>query len=448
MRQFLINNSQAFRDLEQRAGANCVVFDNQEMPPGITPIRLRIGFEIDQQDGAAVLLVDEGAIYSGESQEIGEWLNQGEKRFANFSELCDWLSRVIKPAFYQNSPSLPGKVSSINVENLTDLSQVAESVNNAPQVSNIDSQQLFDKLSSQIRGQDTAIHRLSKKISQHLARRFPRRPVTIFALGPTGVGKTQTAECLPMALRELDLNHSDFHYLRLDMSEYQEKHRVSQLLGAPQGYIGYGDGSQLIDTLALHPRSIVLFDEIEKAHPDILKTLMNGMDAGRLSSAATTSNGREIDCRSAVFFFTSNIEVTEILAELETRQAFNNTLLTDEICRKHLKKAGIKPELVGRIGCFLVYQELSEKARTEIVALSIVRVASEYGLNITYIVPETLMAILKQCGTANFGVRPDEYLIDELLGERFAEAAIEFGNIPLTINGATDFYCAPTINNN
>jgi hypothetical protein len=447
MRQFLTNNILAFRVLEQRAGANCVVFDNQEMPPGTTPVSLRIGFEIDRQDGAVALLVDEGAVYSGENQEIGEWLSRGEKRFANFSELRDWLNRIIKPTFYVANPISHGRISSINVENLTDLSQVAESVN-IPQAININSPQLFEKLSTLIRGQDAALLRLCKKITQHLARRFPRRPVTIFALGPTGVGKTQTAECLPMVLRELDINHSDFHYLRLDMSEYQEKHRVSQLLGAPQGYLGYGDGSQLIDTLALHPRSIVLFDEIEKAHPDILKTLMNAMDAGRLSSAATTSSGREIDCRSAIFFFTSNIEVTEILAELETRQAFDNALLTDEVCRKHLKKAGIKPELVGRIGCFLVYQELSKKARTEIVALSIVRVASEYGLNITYIVPETLTAILKQCGTANFGVRPDEYLIDELLGERFAEAAIGFGNIPLTINGATDFYCAPTINDN
>lgn len=448
MRQFLTDSSQAFHDLEQRAGANCVVFANQEMPPGTSPAKLRIGFEIDPEDGSTVLLVDEGAIYSGESREIRDWLNQGEKRFANFSELRDWLSRVVKPTFYQNSPTSLDRVSAVNVENLTDLSQISESVNNSPQVSNIDSKQLFDKLSSQIRGQDTAIRRLSKKISQHLARRFPRRPATIFALGPTGVGKTQTAECLPMALRELDVSYSDFHYLRLDMSEYQEKHRVSQLLGAPQGYLGYGDGSQLIDTLALHPRSIVLFDEIEKAHPDILKTLMNAMDAGRLSSAATTNNGREIDCRSAVFFFTSNIEITEILAELKTRQAFDNVFLIDEICRKHLKKAGIKPELVGRIGCFLVYQELSGKARTEIVALSIVRVASEYGLNIVYITPETLMAVLGKCGTANFGARPDEYLIDELLGEKFAEAWVDFGNIPLTINGATDFYCEPTVNNN
>lgn len=228
----------------------------------------------------------------------------------------------------------------IIVENLTDLSQVSESASSFEQRLKINPGQLFDKLSNQIRGQEAVLRRLSKKICQHLARQFPRRPATIFALGQTGVGKTQTAECLPAALRELNANHQDFHYLRLDMSEYQEKHRVSQLLGSPQGYVGYGDGSQLVDTLVAHPQSIILFDEIEKAHPDILRTLMNAMDAGRLSSASATSRGREIDCRRAIFFFTSNIEVTEILSELENRNAFENVLLTDEICRKHLKKAG------------------------------------------------------------------------------------------------------------
>jgi ATP-dependent Clp protease ATP-binding subunit ClpA len=444
MRQFLTNNNQAFRDLEQRANATCVVFSNQEMPPGTIPARLRIGFEINGQDGSAVLLVDEGAVYSGENQEIREWFRQGEKRFANFTELCQWLNLVIKPAFYQTN--LPSQVGSI--DNLTDFTRVNAAVNRSERVSNIDSAQLFAKLSAQIRGQDAAILRLSKKIAQHLARHSPRRPATVFALGPTGVGKTQTAQCLPTALRELDAHHSDFHFLRLDMSEYQENHRVSQLLGAPQGYIGYGDGAQLVDTVSLHPQSIILFDEIEKAHPNILKTLMNAMDAGRLSSAATTSNGREIDCRHAVFFFTSNLEVTEILAEIETRQAFDKPFVIDEICRKHLKKAGIKPELIGRIGCFLVYQTLNEKARTEILALSIVRVASEYGLNIGYIEPETLKAILRHNADANFGARPDEYLIDELLGTMFAESAVNFGETPLTISGTTNFGCEPMLGEN
>lgn len=447
MRQFLIGNNQAFHDLEQRAGISCVVFADQEMPPGTSPARLRIGFEIVPQDGAAVLLVDEGADYSGESGEIREWLSQGKKRFANFSELRDWLNCVVKPAFYQNSLAALSNKSVVSVENLTDLSQVSETSRDSEQASRISSERLFDNLSGQIRGQGTAIRRLSKKVSQHLARRFPRRPATIFALGSTGVGKTQTAEYLPTALRQLGANHQDFHYLRLDMSEYQEKHRVSQLLGSPQGYIGYNDGSQLIDALMTHPQSIVLFDEIEKAHPDILRTLMNAMDAGRLSSAAATTNrGREIDCRRAIFFFTSNIEVAEILAELEDRKAFENVLLTDEICRKHLKRAGVAAELIGRIGCFLVYRPLSDKIRIEIMALAIIRGASEYGLVVSQIAPETLTSLLKRSKRQEFGARPDEYLVDEVLGETLAQAVEQYGSEPISLIGTDDYQCVPVNN--
>ena len=110
----------------------------------------------------------------------------------------------------------------------------------------------------------------------------------MFAVGPSGVGKTRAAEALAQALNGLLEAGAGYQFLRLDMAEYQESHRVSQLLGAPQGYVGHGEGSQLLDTLAANPRTIVLFDEIEKAHPSILRVLMNAMDAGRLSSSSRT----------------------------------------------------------------------------------------------------------------------------------------------------------------
>src|SRR5205807_2293117 len=103
----------------------------------------------------------------------------------------------------------------------------------------------------------------------------------VFAVGPSGVGKTRTAEAMAQVLREVDEDNEAYQFLRLDMTEYQEAHRVSQLIGAPQGYIGHGEGSQLIDALRANRRTIVLFDEIEKAHPAILRVLMNAMDAGR-----------------------------------------------------------------------------------------------------------------------------------------------------------------------
>ena len=133
----------------------------------------------------------------------------------------------------------------------------------------------------------------------------------------------------------------------LTMNEYQEAHRVSKLLGAPQGYIGHGEGSQLLDTLRANPRTIILFDEIEKAHSAILRVLMNAMDAGRISGTSQSSVGREVDCCKAIFLFTSNLNANDLLEEIQIRQAFGNRPIEDEICRRRLHASGIAPEIVG-----------------------------------------------------------------------------------------------------
>jgi ATP-dependent Clp protease ATP-binding subunit ClpA len=207
------------------------------------------------------------------------------------------------------------------------------------------------------------------------------------------------------------------------MSEYQERHRISQLIGAPQGYVGYGEGAQLADKLRANPRTIVLFDEIEKAHPDILRALMNAMDAGRLSTASANGGGHEIDCRRAVFIFTSNLDATEILQEIETRSVFGNRAAVDAVCRNHLRATGVAPELVGRIGCFLVFRPLHREARAEVVTLAIRRVAEEYGVHVVRIAATVVADILRASSPEGFGVRPDEYLVDEVLGPCLADAA-------------------------
>ena len=446
MKQFLSGNNEAFRDLETKAQNSCVVFQNQEMPASITPKFLKIGFETDASN-QTLLHVDLGAAYSGSNQAVREWLEHGTKEFANFEELRHWIESELKPEYRQTTTQTTG-TQSPPAPRLESLSNFTE-VQNAGQLKNssikINPEKLFGQLSQEIRGQDESLIKLSKKVSRHLARTDPRRPATVFAVGPTGVGKTQTVETLANVLSRMMPNRQTVHYLRLDMSEYQEKHRVSQLLGAPQGYIGYGEGAQLLDALAMYPNCVVLFDEIEKAHPDILRTLMNAMDAGRISSPHQNDNNRQIDCRKAIFCFTSNLKSSGILQELNAANDDEQAdwHVVDEICRKHLRKAGVSPELVGRISSFLVYQELNNQARTEILALSIVRVASEYGLNIRFIAPETLTVILQKNEASNFGARPDEYLIDDIFGDLFVKTLEEFGNASLQINGTDEFHCSP-----
>jgi ATP-dependent Clp protease ATP-binding subunit ClpA len=208
------------------------------------------------------------------------------------------------------------------------------------------------------------------------------------------------------------------------MNEYQEAYRVSQLLGAPQGYVGYGEGSQLIDALRANPRTVVLFDEIEKAHPDILKTLMNAMEDGNLSTASGgRSQSRVIDCKKSIFIFTSNIDCQGILDELQDRNAFGDVDLEDEVCRRRLRACDIPAEIVGRIGRFLVFGTLTSEVRAVIITQGISEVAAEYGLTITRIDPEIVISVMQQARSESFGIRPERSLIDHAFGGLFADAA-------------------------
>jgi hypothetical protein len=324
------------------------------------------------------------------------------------------------------------------VENLTDLAEVRRRVQDPDGDRYLDPTALYQTLSTAVRGQDEALRTLSQRATLHVARKAPRRPATVFAVGPTGVGKTKTAEELAGALSRVG-----YGYCRLDMAEYQERHRVSQLLGAPQGYLGYGDGSQLVDALLAHPRTVVLFDEIEKAHPEVLRALMNAMDAGRLSTAAPAAdNGREIDCRRAIFIFTSNLDATGIQRDLETRQGFGDPLVVNEVCRSRLRAAGIAPELIGRISEFLVFRPLTVETRAEIMALVIAAVAQDYGLAVEHIEPAVIASLLGRAESGSLGVRPDEYLVDSLLGPAFAQSAAA-GWQTVEVRAGPPYACLP-----
>jgi len=396
------------------------------MPPGVTPSEARVGFRV-HKSGATTLYVDREvsceSSQGGLPPEVCAWLEQGEKSFSSFSKCVTWIQKQLGPCYDNNSPG---------PEELTNLVEVNAQIQEQDRTSRIDREALYKHLKQQVRGQDSTLQTLSKRVGQHCARVAPKRPLTLFAVGPTGVGKTRTAEVLPDSLEAQDVS---FSYVRIDMSEYQEAHRVSQLLGAPAGYKGYGDGSLLLDALQENPKSIIHFDEIEKAHPNILKALMNAMDAGRLSrsGASSESGSRTVECRQGIFFFTSNLDSEGILNDLNL--GVDEPHIVDEVCRKRLRGAGMKPELVGRIASFLVYDKLSPSVQAEIAALTIVRVAKEYGVAVRRVEPSVIVYLLDRGGSGEFGVRPLEYLIDDVLGEAIEEAAVQFGHMPVKVLG-------------
>ena len=446
MRRFANGTDQAFADLERRAQGTCVVFRNVTLPPGASPSHVDVGFEVRSANGAALLLVERGISYRGPSRAVAAWLRAGEMCFPEFEQLKQWLRRELGSCYqpgdgHENVPAVPcGEQRPPSPHELTDIDAIRDAAADTSGSVHLHEDDLFRELSMRVRGQDEALRKLARRVCRHIARKSPRRPATIFAIGPTAVGKTKATESLPAALRTLDPGGAGYSYLRLDMSEYQERHRMSQLLGAPQGYVGYGEGAQLTDALAANPRTIVHLDEIEKAHPDIFKTLMNAMDAGRLSTPSRTAHGRQIDCRPAIFIFTSNLDATGILADLEGRNGFGSPAVVDQVCRSRLRAAGLAPELVGRIGCFLVFRPLTADARVEITTLAIVRVAEEYGLRVARIAPAVVTHILEEARGDGFGARPDEYLVDEVLGACFGQAA-QAADGDVEVTGGPPFAC-------
>jgi len=409
MRQFINGTVNDYITLEKKAKGKCIRFKNQEFPPFFSPNSGDIGFEVEENSNNAILLVSRNISYKGTNRSINEWLKNGQKIFPSFDILREWLVTEIGAEF------------GITHDKYNDLGKNYSFISETGMLY-LDEQRLFAYLKQKVIGQDLALSQLSKVTVRHCARKKPARPAVLFAVGPSGVGKTRTAEYLCAAIVNQN-EDSNYHFLRLDMTEYQESHRVSQLIGAPQGYVGHGDGSQLTDAIRANPRTIILFDEIEKAHPSILRVLMNAMDAGRISSSSRNGNGYNLDFRYAIFVFTSNLDASGIIKEIKLEDGSMQFASIDEVCRRRLKNSGIAPEIIGRISRFLVYFPLSREDRAKIIILSIAEIAEEYGLSLGDVAPNVVISIMNKLRGNDFGARPAKFLIDEELGAICMSAA-------------------------
>lgn len=445
MHQFISGTDQQFASLQEQARAVAYVnFPDQHMPPGVSPEQARVGFEVNNDDGTATVFVDSATSYtSAESLEpsVAAWIQRGEITFDSFDQCVDWIRGPLAESFEEANLTSGAEAPAVQelqgerpnsegspVACLTDVDAVNRHLDDRANDSGrtrIDPDTLFESLSRKVRGQDPALRRIAQIARRHWGRTRPKRPFSVFAIGPTGVGKTYSAEILSGALEEQGLS---VPVERFDMSEYQERHRISTLLGAPPSYVGYEDGGQLVDALEREPQSIIIFDEIEKAHPQVLLALMNAMDAGRLSRTGTpSSSGRTVDCRQAIFFFTSNLGSEEISGATRDLD-LDNYAAVDRLCQSHLRQEDIKPELIGRITAFLLYSPLSRSAQIDIATLEIARLAGEYDVQVEDVDPFVVAHLLhEQEESAEYGVRPISYAADRLLGNTFIDAADKFG---------------------
>ncbi len=357
----------------------------------------------------------------GNSDEIREW----EERATDIESQIERLRSAWDRA---NSPVVSSE----------DIAEVVSMWTGVPlmQLAEEESQRLLkmeEELRKSIIGQEDAIVAISRAVRRARAGlKDPKRPIGSFMfLGPTGVGKTELTKALAKFMFG-----SEEAAIQLDMSEFMERHTASRLVGAPPGYVGYEDAGQLTEALRRRPYSIIVFDEVEKAHPEVHNMLLQIMEEGHLSDA----KGRKVDFRNAIIVMTSNIgadmikKQTGLGFQTKRDEALEEKLSYDEMRKKlneSLKRA-FRPEFINRLDGTVIFRSLNKDDIQQIVRIELDKVAArliEHNLTLTA-TPEALSALADQGFDPEFGARPlrrviqqrvEDPLSDKLLSGIFAD---------------------------
>jgi ATP-dependent Clp protease ATP-binding subunit ClpB len=260
-----------------------------------------------------------------------------------------------------------------------------------------------ERLSQRVIGQEEALTAVANAVRRARAGlQDPNRPVGSFIfLGPTGVGKTETARALAEFLFD-----DERAMIRLDMSEYMEKHAVARMIGAPPGYVGYEEGGQLTEAVRRRPYSVVLFDEIEKAHSDVFNVLLQILDDGRL----TDSKGRTVDFKNTVLIMTSNLGSREIQAAEGDEEQVREAVLEE-------LRAHFKPEFLNRIDDVVIFHQLSREQIAQIIDVQLERLREMLKeRNIVLVLDRTARELLARVGyDPSYGARPLKRAIQTLI---------------------------------
>ena len=348
----------------------------------------------------------EASLIQGEQEELIKKIERVKKRFQNAQEKQELLVGE------EDIASVVSSWTKIPVQKLTETEGTRL-------------RKLEQTLHKRVIGQDEAVTAVAKAVKRgRVGIKSPNRPVGSFLfLGPTGVGKTELAKTLAEALFG-----KDDAMIRVDMSEYMEKHSVSKMIGSPPGYVGHGDGGQLSEKVRRNPYSVVLFDEIEKAHPDVFNILLQVLDDGHI----TDSQGRKVDFRNTVIIMTSNAGAKAIVEPKKLGFAAKEDAAEDYKKMKNNVMEEVKrlfrPEFLNRIDETIVFHSLNEEHMKKIVGLMCRELSERVKkqMNIKLTIRDSVKKYIVEKGTdKKYGARPLRRAIQNELEDKLAEAILE-----------------------
>ena len=347
----------------------------------------------------------------------GDYGKVAEIRYGKLQALEDEIKKIQEDLHHQQGDSAMIK-EEVTAEDIADVVSRWTGIPVSKMMQSEREKLLFleDELHKRVIGQDEAIQAVADAVRRSRAGlQDPKRPIGSFIfLGTTGVGKTELAKALAEYLFD-----DESLMTRIDMSEYQEKHTVSRLIGAPPGYVGYDEGGQLTEAVRRKPYSVVLFDEIEKAHPDVFNVLLQVLDDGRL----TDNKGRTVNFKNTIIIMTSNLGSAYIQSQFEKMNDNNHDLLVEETKNEvmNMLKKTIRPEFLNRIDETIMFLPLNKAEIEQIVRLQIKgiqRMLEDNGVNLH--LSDMAIDFLATAGyDPEFGARPvkraiQRYLLNDL----------------------------------
>ena len=347
-----------------------------------------------------------------------------QENFEKAGKLRDKITEIKNEIQRQKSlPQVQGKNESVITEH--DIAEVISKWTNIPLTKLTEGEaekllHLEKVITQRVKGQDEAIEKIAKAIRRsRIGIRDPKRPIGSFLfLGPTGVGKTELSKALAEALFD-----DENKIIRLDMSEFMEAHSVSKLIGSPPGYVGFDDGGQLTEQVRRKPYSVVLFDEIEKAHPEVFNMLLQILDDGRL----TDSHGKNISFKNTIIILTSNIGSNKLSNNINLGFGDNSRREDkQQVMMTELKKY-FKPELINRIDNIVLFNKLNGSVLKEIAKKMLADLnknLKQNGIELKF-TQATLNYLVKNGTNEDFGARPLKRLITSKIEDELADKMLK-----------------------